>query len=290
MLEELSNSVPDDMEFGRHLERWLLDFHGQVKPMSPEVMRKRVNSYLHQEDLYREKVGYLLSRLGEKPARALDVGSSAGGLSVAMALKGIQVDGIEPSAAGVEVSQMRAQRAGVKDIAFQVGVGERLPFPDATFDFAISLAVLEHVQDVAQVTKEVFRVLKPGGFFYAEVPNNLFPFEAHYKMAWLPMMPKSLAKVYVKARGGYPDFLDHLNYMNRFIVSSYFNEAGFTAIQDKYADFLAGKASQERWASNEGRLARMPWAGGLIKVLLGPSPVAWFANRIVSVMAQKPYA
>lgn len=289
MQKELPTSVPDDEEFGQRLEQWITDFHGEVKPMSHDAMRKRVRSYLYQENLYQEKTGYLLSRLGKKPVRVLDVGSSAGGLSVAMALKGLQVDGIEPSAAGVEVSRMRALRAGVENVDFHEGVGESLPFPDGTFDFAISLAVLEHVQDVAQVLKEVFRVLQPGGFFYAEVPNNLFPFEAHYKMVWFPMMPKKLAKIYVKARGGYPDFLDHLNYMNRYIIRSYFDGAGFVAIEDKYADFLAGKASQESWASQEGRLARMPWANGFIKVLLGPSPVAWFANRIVSVMAQKPY-
>jgi len=279
-----------DAEFVKRLEGWLMDFHGEVMPITPDVMKKRVQSYLRQEDLYVEKVGYLLDWLPKRPERVLDVGSSAGGLSVALALRGVEVDGIEPSAAGVEVSKMRAQRKGIRNASFHVGVGEKLPFADATYDFAVSLAVIEHVQDVPQVLKEVIRVLKPGGFFYAEVPNNLFPFEAHYKMAWLPMMPKPLAKVYVKARGAYPEFLDTLNYMNRFYISDCFRDAGFVNVEDLYADFLAGKASQKPWASRQGRLAKMPWAVAPISVLFGRSPIAWFLNRVICLMGQKPLA
>lgn len=277
-----------DAEFVRLLEGWMMDFHGEVKPITADVMRKRVRSYLRQEDLYSEKVDYLLDWLPKRPAHVLDVGSSAGGLSVALALKGIKVDGIEPSAAGVEVSKMRAQRKAVENTSFYVGVGEKLPFADEVYDFAVSLAVLEHVQDVPQVLKEVVRVLKPGGFFYAEVPNNLFPFEAHYKMAWLPMMPKSLAKIYVKARGAYPEFIDTVNYMNRFRISNYFRDAGFVNVKDLYADFLIGKVLQKSWASRQGRLAKMPWAALPVSILAGPSPVAWFMNRVVCVMGQKP--
>jgi len=41
--------------------------------------------------------------------------------------------------------------------------GSQIPFPDATFDMAVSDNVLEHLDNPAQVFKEVFRVLKPEG-------------------------------------------------------------------------------------------------------------------------------
>lgn len=51
-----------------------------------------------------------------------------------------------------------------------VGVAERLPFADGTFDGVISVAVLEHVRDPFQCARELVRVLKPGGVCFAAVP------------------------------------------------------------------------------------------------------------------------
>lgn len=45
------------------------------------------------------------------------------------------------------------------------GAGERLPFPDASFDTVVCCLTLCSVQDVGKVLAEVRRVLKPGGRF-----------------------------------------------------------------------------------------------------------------------------
>jgi SAM-dependent methyltransferase len=50
------------------------------------------------------------------------------------------------------------------------GVGEVLPFRDASFDAVVSKAVLEHVQDPFRCAKEILRVLKPGGDLLCCVP------------------------------------------------------------------------------------------------------------------------
>jgi SAM-dependent methyltransferase len=46
----------------------------------------------------------------------------------------------------------------------------QLPLADATVDSVILQAVLEHVPDPERVIDEAWRVLKPGGFIYVEVP------------------------------------------------------------------------------------------------------------------------
>ncbi|MCO6430146.1 MAG: class I SAM-dependent methyltransferase [Deltaproteobacteria bacterium] len=51
-----------------------------------------------------------------------------------------------------------------------LGINEKLPFKDASFDAVFSLAVLEHVKDPFKSAAELSRVLKPGGILYCVVP------------------------------------------------------------------------------------------------------------------------
>ena len=284
-------SESTEHRFRESLRGWLMGFHGQVRPITDEELARRLESYVEQERQYKEKVRFVLgevARRGSAPNLVLDLGSSAGGLSAALAQAGLEVQGIEPNPAGVDASRLRVERLGLTGVEFQVGIGERMSYPANRFDLVVSMAVLEHVQDVHKVVQEVFRVLKPGGWAYFEVPNNMFPFEGHYKMAWLPMMPKPLAKLYVSVRGAYPNFLDHLHYMNRWIVMRHFRRAGFIQMKDVYADYLSGKAAGEPWADRSGRLAQMPWSARLLRRLCGSLPTAWFVNRAICLIARKP--
>lgn len=52
----------------------------------------------------------------------------------------------------------------------------QLPFDDDTFDYVISSDVIEHTPDPYAATKELIRVLKPGGRICITVPNRTFWF------------------------------------------------------------------------------------------------------------------
>ena len=49
---------------------------------------------------------------------------------------------------------------------------ERCGFPDASFDAVILAAVLEHLYDPDATVREIARVLRPGGAFFVDVPNE----------------------------------------------------------------------------------------------------------------------
>jgi 2-polyprenyl-6-hydroxyphenyl methylase / 3-demethylubiquinone-9 3-methyltransferase len=103
--------------------------------------------------------------------RLLDVGCGGGVLSEEFARAGLAVTGIDPAPESVEAARVHASQAGL-DIAYQIGNGEQLPFPNESFDCVACCDVLEHVDDVGRVIGEIARVLRPEGLFFYDTINR----------------------------------------------------------------------------------------------------------------------
>lgn len=103
----------------------------------------------------------------------LDLGCAGGFMAEAMAARGASVSGIDPAQDAIVAAQQHAAENNL-DISYNVGVGEQMPYPDATFDIVVCVDVLEHVKDLNQVLAEVARVLKPGGLFMYDTINRNF--------------------------------------------------------------------------------------------------------------------
>lgn len=101
----------------------------------------------------------------------LDLGCAGGFMAEALATKGARVTGIDPASEAVEAARARAASIG-QNIRYDTGVGEALPYPEASFDIVVCVDVLEHVNDLAQVTREIARVLRPGGIFLYDTINR----------------------------------------------------------------------------------------------------------------------
>lgn len=114
--------------------------------------------------------------LGMDPgcAKVLDVGCGGGLLAEEFARLGCRVTGIDPSARSTETAAAHARQSGLA-IDYHVGVGERLPFDDASYAIVYCCDTLEHVVDVSQVIAEIARVLEPGGVFLYDTINRTFP-------------------------------------------------------------------------------------------------------------------
>lgn len=69
-----------------------------------------------------------------------------------------------------------------------VANGYMLPFKSESFDAVIITAVLEHVPEPTMVVNEILRVLKKGGYIYAEVPfiQTYHPNPEDYQRFTLP--------------------------------------------------------------------------------------------------------
>jgi len=99
----------------------------------------------------------------------LDLGCAGGFMAEALDDRGALVTGIDPAKESIAAARAHAQG---RTITYDVGVGEALPYSDGTFDTVVCVDVLEHVQDVDGVLKEVHRVLKPGGMFLFDTINR----------------------------------------------------------------------------------------------------------------------
>jgi 2-polyprenyl-6-hydroxyphenyl methylase / 3-demethylubiquinone-9 3-methyltransferase len=101
----------------------------------------------------------------------LDLGCGGGFMAEALADRGAHVTGIDPAEKAIAIARAHSGTTG-HDIAYDMGVGEALPYSEARFDTVVCVDVLEHVSDLDQVLAEVARVLRPGGLFLFDTINR----------------------------------------------------------------------------------------------------------------------
>ena len=95
-------------------------------------------------------------------ATIVDVGSGPGIYARDLALRGARVTAVDSAPAMRAGAIAEAQAAGVQ-IEVADGEANALAFPDATFDAATLVQVIEYVPDAVGALREIARVLKPGG-------------------------------------------------------------------------------------------------------------------------------
>jgi 2-polyprenyl-3-methyl-5-hydroxy-6-metoxy-1,4-benzoquinol methylase len=158
----------------------------------------------------------------------LDVGCGIGGFVVQLGLRGAKVIGIEPSREYSIIVQKRIGKYNLKDTCQCIrDSGELLPFLDDTFDYVICFSVLEHTNNPYSVIKEIIRVTKPNGIIFIRTENYFSFWEPHYRILWFPLIPKNLAKFYLRLRGRDPYFFEnHITYTTFLSLLRYIKKLG----------------------------------------------------------------
>ncbi len=131
---------------------------------------------IHWAGIYDALFGWFLGRTHDTVVKlaapvpgdeVLDVGCGTGSLTLAVKAAlgaGGTVHGIDASPEMIARAQRKAGKAG-RELDFRVGLAEKLPFSDRTFDLVISQLAIHHLPGDLKVHafKEMCRVLKPNG-------------------------------------------------------------------------------------------------------------------------------
>jgi len=152
MVEQYYNIVTDFYEYG-----WGQSFHFGH-------WRKGEN---FQDSLHRHEA-YIAEKVGIKADdNVIDVGCGVGGPARHIhRVTGAKITGVTINEYQVHRANNHTKRAGLSDkVKFVQMDFTKLEFPDNTFDRAYSIEATCHATDLADVYREVYRVLKPGGTF-----------------------------------------------------------------------------------------------------------------------------
>lgn len=120
-------------------------------------------------------------RMGEV---CVDLGSGRGTDALRMATQvgpaGF-VYGIDISDGMLDKARDAAAKVGATNVRFLKAELEDLPIPSGSVDLVISNCVLNHAADKAQVWREIFRILKPGGRFVVSDIYSSEPVPEQYR-------------------------------------------------------------------------------------------------------------
>lgn len=110
----------------------------------------------------------ILSELGKKPDKSvqvLDFGCGNGVASYALARMGYSVVGVDSSLGEIAGLNAAKKIEGLDGVHFELvhSTGEKIDFPENSFDVIWIREVLHHIRDLNGFLKELYRILKPTG-------------------------------------------------------------------------------------------------------------------------------
>ena len=117
-----------------------------------------------------EEVARVLDGIDLTGLDVLDIGCGSGGITVDLVRRhdAGRVVGIDVEVPVCDHARRRVERAGVADrVDIRLVEPGPLPFDDGSFDVVFSKDSIVHIADKETMCRDVFRVLRPGGWFVA---------------------------------------------------------------------------------------------------------------------------
>ncbi len=170
------------------IEEWLCDVRDHCVVKAPHLLAL-LDIYVAEAAFGRAYISADLARL-RPGSRIIEIGAGAFLLSCQLVREGFEVTALEPTGCGF--SHFEELRELVKDRAMSIDCLPRIvniraeDFTEKEgYDFAFSVNVMEHVNNVASVIANVVASLTPGASYRFTCANYLFPYEPHFNIPTL---------------------------------------------------------------------------------------------------------
>jgi ubiquinone/menaquinone biosynthesis C-methylase UbiE len=162
----------------------------------------------------------------------VEVGSGMGLFALTGTALGFRVVGVESSsdryAASINIARALFFEHDLHPPIVQA-YSEVLPLPDASVDLVTSFQTLEHVGDLWQTLREIRRILKPGGRFFAQAPNYTSFYEVHYGVLAPLALGKAPVRQILRLHSRPTAFLEHLQWLSPAALREMLREVGFSS-------------------------------------------------------------
>jgi SAM-dependent methyltransferase len=106
---------------------------------------------------------------GRRYGRILEIGYGSGVFMPELAWRSTELYGIDPHPMPREVEKVLGEH-GVK-ASLVTGSAESLPYEAGFFDAVVSVSAIEYVEDIDRASREIIRVLNPGGVLIVATPG-----------------------------------------------------------------------------------------------------------------------
>jgi ubiquinone/menaquinone biosynthesis C-methylase UbiE len=161
--------------------------------------------------------------------RALDLGCGVGHI-LSILPSGFKKVGVDYSLSSLKL----ARRHLPEPDSLVNASGQLLPFDDSTFDLVTCLEVLEHLEDDEKAVSEISRVLKPGGYLIASVPNQYY-FEEYRELMghYRHYTPASFAELLARYRIQIKTYLNEYKRFNFLYFYAYVTLEGVNLVLNK---------------------------------------------------------
>lgn len=158
--------------------------------------------------------------------KILEVGCGIGSIVYELSRQGYDIVGTDISREAITYGLGKYE-----DIRLEVQAAEEVQFEDETFDVVLSFDLFEHIAAVEKHISEVFRVLRPGGYYLLQTPNKysnaVFETLSHKSLKWRRAHPSLHTPGQLRRR------LARHRFDTRFIKTNPINEFTLNKLRKK---------------------------------------------------------